>query len=123
VITDRQNDSPILIRRSAENGLKPYVFYLGHGILKPMYGGSRVSPGQFGALFSRMGKALLNETHQKALKEGKFTGDDMRAIVMWLDMNSNQLNAYKNVEDQKAGKIVWPEFDVVRDNFTGVERR
>jgi hypothetical protein len=42
---------------------------------------------------------------------------------MWLDMNSNELVAYKDVDAQKKGEIVWPEFDVDPKNFTGVEKR
>jgi len=69
-----------------------------------------------------MGKALLNENHQKALRNGDFTKDDVRSIIMWLDMNSNELTAYKDLDAQRRGEIVWPEFDVDPHNFTGVER-
>ena len=103
--------------------LEPYMFYLGHGQYNRLHGGTRIKPGKFGAMFSRMGKALLNENHQKSLKEGKFTEEEMRAVIMWLDMNSNELVAYKDVEAQKQGEIVWPEFDVDPQNISGVERR
>ncbi len=103
--------------------LEPYMFYLGHGQYNRMHGGTRIKPGKFGAMFSRMGKALLNENHQESMKEGKFTEEDLRAIIMWLDLNSNELVAYKDVEAQKQGEIVWPEFDVDPKNVSGVERR
>jgi len=103
--------------------LDKYIFYFGHGYRRPLHGGSRVKPGKFGAMFSLMGKALLNPTHQKALKAGKFTAQDFRTIVMWLDMNSNELSAYRNVAAQMKGEIVWPEFDVDPKNITGVETR
>jgi len=92
--------------------LQPHMFYLGHGIGRRLHGGSRSKPGKFGAMFSSMGKALLNDNHRKSLKEGKFTERDVRAIIMWLDMNSNEYSVYKNVEAQKRGELVWAEFDV-----------
>ena len=79
-----------------------------------MHGGSRIKPGKFGAMFSRMGKALMNDNHRRFLKEGRFSEQDMRAIVMWLDMNSNEYSVYKNTEAQKRGELVWAEFDVAR---------
>ena len=103
--------------------LDRYVFYFGHGYRRHLHGGSRVRPGKFGAMFSLMGKALLSPTHRKACKDGKFTRQDVRSIVMWLDMNSNELTAYKDAAAQMRGEIVWPELDVDRNNITGVERR
>jgi len=102
--------------------LDPYIFYLGHGYRRPLHGGTRIKPGKFGAMFSRMGKALLSEGHQKALADGKFSQEDVRQIIMWLDMNSNEFTAYKEIDRQRRGEIVWPVFDVDPDNITGVER-
>jgi len=92
--------------------LQPHMFYLGHGITRRLHGGSRIKPGKFGAMFSSMGKALLDDNHRNFLKEGKFTERDVRAIVMWLDMNSNEYSVYKNVDAQKRGELVWAEFDM-----------
>ncbi len=103
--------------------LNKYVFYLGHGYLNPLHGGTRNKPGKFGAMFSPMGKTLLNKNHQKSLAEGKFTAEDFRSIVMWLDMNSNELAAYQNVGEQIKGEIVWPMYDVDPKNYSGVETR
>jgi hypothetical protein len=100
-------------RNMSYKALQRHMFYLGHGIGKKLHGGSRIKAGKFGAMFSSMGKALLNENHRKLLAEGKFTQQDVRAIVMWLDMNSNEYSVYKNVDAQKRGELVWPEFDVV----------
>jgi len=80
-----------------------------------------VKPGKFGAMFSGMGKALMGKTHQKAFSDGKFTEEDLRSIIMWLDMNSNEFTAYKEVDAQRKGEIVWPEFDVDPNNYNGVE--
>ena len=105
----RENAGP---RDMSYKALERHMFYLGHGIRRKLHGGSRIKAGKFGAMFSSMGKALLNENHRKFLAEGKFTQQDMRAIVMWLDMNSNEYSVYKNVDAQKRGELVWPEFDV-----------
>jgi len=105
------------------NDLRDYMFYFGHGYLRNMSGGSRTKPGKFGAMFSKMGKALMNPGHVKAMKEGKFTDEDRRSIFMWLDMNSNEYTAYFDVAAQREGKIVWPKYDVDPKNFTGVENR
>jgi len=101
--------------------LEKYMFYFGHGIGRPLHGGSRTVPGKFGAMFSGMGKALMGKTHQKAFSQGKFTEEDLRSIFMWLDMNSNEFTAYKEVDAQKKGEIVWPDFDVDPNNYNGVE--
>jgi len=103
--------------------LDKYMFYFGHGCTKALHGGSRVKPGKFGALFSRIGKALLNENHQKLMKEGKFSREDMRAISLWLDLNSNEYSVYKGIDKQKRGEVVYPELDVDPGNYTGVEKR
>jgi len=105
------------------NALDPYMFYLGHGYRRRLHGGSRTVPGRFGAMESRMGKALLNANHQKALKAGKFTTEDFRKIVMWLDMNSNEFSVYQNVAAQRNGERVWPAYDMDPENYTGVEKR
>ncbi len=104
------------------NSLRDYLFFFGHGYRNHLHGGSRVKPGSFGALFSKIGKALLDPRHQKRMKEGRFTRQDFRTICMWLDLNSNELSAYRNVAAQKRGEIVWPEYDVDPDNYTGIER-
>ena len=103
--------------------LDKYIFYLGHGYMNRLHGGTRTKPGKFGAMFSLMGKALLNENHQKSLKEGKFTREDFRSIVMWLDMNSNEFSAYKDIARQRKGELVWPMYDVDPENYTGTETR
>ena len=110
-------------KKMAFGDLGKYTFYFGHGYLRNMSGGSRTNPGKFGAMFSSMGKALMNPGHLKAMKEGKFTAEDRRSIFMWLDMNSNEFTAYFDVAAQKEGKIVWPKYDVDPKNYNGVEKR
>ena len=103
--------------------LKGYAFWFGHGIGRKMSGGSRTLPGKFGAKQSKLGKTLLGIGHQKALKAGKFTKDDLRNIYLWLDLNSNQYSAYKKTEEQKKGELVWPMYDVNPKNYDGTEKK
>jgi hypothetical protein len=104
--------------------LRPYAFWFegGESNLIPVYGGSRTTPGKFGALQSRMGKALLNSTHQAALLAGTFTREDMRRVTLWLDCNSDELGAYYDEIIQREGGLVWP-VTVDPDNPSGVETR
>ena len=104
------------------DALNKYAFYLGHGYRNPLHGGTRTAPGKFGALASRMGKALLNPTHRKALDEGKFSKEDFRKIVMWLDLNSNQYSVYQNWREQGKGEVLWPALDVDPRNYRGMEK-
>ncbi len=102
--------------------LRKYLFYFGHGYRNYLHGGSRVKPGEFGARFSGMGRALLSDSHRKRMRDGKFTRQNRRTIALWLDLNSNELSAYFAVAAQKKGEVVWPKHDVDPDNYTGVER-
>jgi hypothetical protein len=49
------------------------------------------------------------------------TAEERRRITMWLDCNSNELGDYRDEKAQRAGQVVWPLFDVNRDNVLGVE--
>jgi hypothetical protein len=84
-------------------------------------GGSRVIPGKFGAHYSRMGRALLNDNHQNYLQEGRYTEEDMRRITMWVDLNSLELGARHHLEEQRRGELVWP-MDGPGDNHQGYGR-
>jgi len=105
--------------------LKPYLFYLvggkptsGHWLTIPKHGGSRSMPGKHGAYGAALMK-YLDTSHFKT----KLTKDDRRRITMWLDCNSNELGAYRDVEAQRRGELVWPVFDVDPTNPLGVEKR
>jgi hypothetical protein len=94
--------------------LEPYAFYFSGGgdNFVPHHGGSRSTPGKFGAQYSRMGKALLSATHLKALADGKFTETDRRKVTLWLDCNSDEFGTYYDIALQRAGQLVWPRLDV-----------
>jgi hypothetical protein len=116
--------------------LEPYTFhyctngvvccsgFLKGDIISPIWGGSRSIPGMFGAYYSRMGKALLDPTHQAA----GITGDEFKRVCLWLEGNSNELGAYAGscsypfaCDVQQAGKFVWPDMDVDSANPLGIE--
>lgn len=79
-----------------------------------------------GARASRMGKALLGEAHQKRLKDGAFSDEDVRRICLWLDLNSMALGSSSidpsDQAKQRAGGVVWPKIDFDIDNRQRIER-
>lgn len=89
------------------------------------YGGYRSTPYRFGFNESRMGKALMNPTHQAALHEGAFTQQDLDRIILWLDLNAMRLARPTKDKDQLhlqeyGGDFIWPD-EIDRSNPTGVE--
>jgi len=101
-------------RDMSYGALGQYAFYFTGGEFNNVayHGGSRTTPGSFGSQYARMGKAMLSATHQQARTNGKFTDEDMRRVTLWLDCASDELGAYHNVTQQKAGQLVWPALDV-----------
>ena len=103
--------------------LQKYAFYLvggkptsGTWLTIPRHGGSRSVPGKHGAYGAPLLK-YLDASHHVA----DLTAAERRRITMWLDCNSNELGAYENEVAQRDGQVVWPIFDVNRDNVLGVE--
>ena len=86
-------------------------------------GGSRTTPGRFGAHASGIMKSLTTKDYHKDLN---MSDDDWRRLTLWLDLNSNQLGWIGDEMDpinaQRRGDDVWPPIDVDRLNPTGVER-
>lgn len=101
--------------------LEPYVWYYYGGDMndvgRPLGGGTRTTPGKFGALQSRMGRALEDDNHR-----GQISAEDYRRVVLWLDNNSPQYGASYDTQRQEAGELVWPKLDVDPANPLGVER-
>jgi hypothetical protein len=85
------------------------------------HGGSRSKPGVTGARGSRMGKALLDATHQQAKTDGKYTDLEMRTLAQWLDLGSDELGAFDNATSQRQGNLVWPTLDVNKDDPQGLK--
>ena len=82
----------------------------------PIVGGSRTTPGKFGARFAKLTPCLTAKHY-----DVKLTPDEYRRITLWLDLNSNELGAYTKVEEQKRGEVIWPELDVEPWNPLGLE--
>jgi hypothetical protein len=101
--------------------LRPYVFHFSGGmrghLMDETHGGSRSIPGRVGARQSRIGRALLNETHT-----GNVSREDLVRVVLWLDANAPRLGAFYDEERQVKGDIVWPKLDVDPGNPQGLER-
>jgi hypothetical protein len=87
-------------------------------------GGSRTTPGRFGAHASGLMNILKTGKQHKDLK---LTADEWRRITLWLDLNANRLgwigDDMEMIEAQRRGEDVWPPIDVDPKNPTGVERR
>jgi hypothetical protein len=118
-------ESPAAPFRTTRYGdMQNYVFWFAgdaNGNLEAVHGGSRSKPGMIGARGSRMGKALLNETHQKAQAEGKYTADDVRTLTQWLDLGSEELGSCDDPNSQKRGELVWPSMDFDKDDPQGLK--
>jgi hypothetical protein len=104
--------------------LNKYAFYFNDegwpytngNIISPVKGGSRTTPGKFGASFAPLGTHIDGSHHN-----AKLTSDEFKRVVLWLDLNSMELGAEYNVEDQKKGKLVWPRMDIDTANPQGIE--
>jgi hypothetical protein len=85
-------------------------------------GGSRTTPGKFGARASGLLQSLTTKPHHKDLG---LTADDWRRITLWLDLNSNEIgwigNDRSQIAAQKRGAALWPPVDVDPSHPTGVE--
>jgi hypothetical protein len=94
----------------------------GRALAKLGVGGSRTTPGRFGARASGIVKALTTMPEHKDLQ---LSADDWRRITLWLDLNSNEIgwigNDRNQIADQKAGNALWPPVDVDPTCPTGVE--
>ncbi|MFZ5830662.1 MAG: hypothetical protein ACOY3P_11270, partial [Planctomycetota bacterium] len=111
-----------LLTNTEYRDIEPFAFYFhgSGGANQSRHGGYRTGAGHFGALASRMGRALLADSHQEYLKQGRFTQDDVRRITLWLDCNSMEMGSYSiDANDQarqRAGEVLWPSTDFDRQN-------
>jgi len=86
---------------------------------QPLRGGSRSIPGKHGAYGAPLYTGgYLDTSHYNV----SLTDEERRRITMWLDCNYSELGAYKDEAAQRNGELVWPEFDLDRDNPLGVEK-
>lgn len=92
--------------RSYNNLAEKYGFYfhVGNGsINQGVHGGSRTTPGKFGAKASPL-MEYLNDHHY----EVRLSDEDMHRIVLWLDCNSEFYGSYENTVAQSKGEIIQP---------------
>lgn len=86
-------------------------------------GGSRTTPGRFGAHASGIVKALTTLPQHEGVE---LTDEEWRRLTLWLDLNSNEIgwigNDRSRIRAQKDGHALWPPIDVDPSNPTGVER-
>jgi hypothetical protein len=107
---------------AAYSAMEPYSFWFAGNISNTVakHGGSRSKPGMIGARGSRMGKALLDATHQKAQADGTYNDTDVRTLVQWLDLGSDELGSFDNQNAQRQGQVVWPTLDVDKNDPQGL---
>lgn len=87
-------------------------------------GGSRTTPGRFGAQASGLWKALMTKEQHKDVVS-KLTAEERKRISLWLDCNSNEIcfisNNMADINTQRQGNAFWPTIDVDKNNPLGVE--
>jgi hypothetical protein len=90
--------------------------YTNGDITAAIKGGSRTTPGKFGASYAPL-RTHIDGSHHNA----KLTSDEFKRVALWLDLNSMELGAEYNVGDQRNGKLVWPRMDIDTANPQGTE--
>jgi len=86
-----------------------YAYYTsgGNGAIRDaQHGGSESTPGQFGALGSRLWKQLNAGHHDLKLSPA-----DLHCITLWLDCNSVFFGAYDRLDAQARGELVKPALE------------
>lgn len=86
-------------------------------------GGSRTTPGRFGAHASGFMESLNKKDYHKDVD---LSADELRRITLWLDLNANEICWISDdaaiVNAQRRGEIVWPPKRFVDPgNVTAVE--
>ncbi len=92
--------------RSYKNlaGKYGFYFHVSNGAINTgVHGGSRTTPGQFGAKAAPLLK-YLSESHYGV----KLSREDFQRITLWLDCNSEFLGAYEDPAAQARGEVVRP---------------
>jgi hypothetical protein len=81
-------------------------------------GGTRSIPGRIGAREAKLTR-YLDPSHYDV----RLTGEERRAITLWLDLSSPEFGVYPRDggDKEKSGTLVWPLLDVDPANPTGVE--
>jgi hypothetical protein len=81
-----------------------FYFHVSNGsINQGVHGGSRTTPGRFGAKASKL-LEYMDEQHYGV----KLSEEDFHRLTLWLDCNSEFYGSYENTIAQAKGQIVWP---------------
>ena len=96
--------------------LDNYAFYFNNNGKDPAHGGYRTIAGRFGAIHTGLAEKMLMKQHREAL-----TMAEINRITLWADANSSILGAYRDVDKQKAGEVVWPMIDMDPANPAGID--
>ena len=84
-----------------------FFYNVGNGTINDArHGGSRTTPGRFGAAASGLLRYLDTRHHGLKLSEEEF-----HRLTLWLDCNSEFFGAYENPAGQARGEIVRPALD------------
>jgi hypothetical protein len=84
-----------------------FYFHVTNGSINTcVHGGSRSTPGQFGARVAPLLK-YLDESHHGV----RLPPEDRRRLTLWLDSNSEFFGAYENTTAQARGEIVPPSLN------------
>jgi len=95
--------------RSYENLAAKYGFYftVGNGTINAgVHGGSRTTPGRFGARAAPL-LPYLDERHYGV----RLSDEEFHRVTLWLDCNSEFYGAYHDVQAQATGAVVRPQLD------------
>jgi hypothetical protein len=88
-------------------------------------GGSRTTPGKFGAQASGLLRSINTKDYHKDVWSS-LTADERRRITLWLDLNSPEIgwqnDEMADMDAQRRGEMVWPPIDVDLDNPMGTEK-
>jgi hypothetical protein len=120
----RHPDAPDMSYRSLARFDRAFSYPGEAGLTLLGVGGSRTTPGRFGAHASGIVKSLRTKEEHKSVK---LSTDEWRRLVLWLDLNSNEIgwigNDRAQIAAQKQGEALWPPIDVDPAHPSGVERR
>lgn len=95
--------------RSYENLAAKYGFYftVGNGTINSgVHGGSRTTPGHFGARAAPL-LPYLDERHYGV----RLSDEEFHRLTLWLDCNSEFYGAYHDTQTQARGVMVAPQLD------------
>ena len=84
-----------------------FYFHVFNGAIKTgVHGGSRTTPGQFGAAASPL-LPYLDQRHYGL----KLSTNDWHRLTLWLDCNSEFYGSYENTTAQARGEIIRPTLE------------